>query len=205
MLTVGVGFDRSPRNSMRFDVVWKPCFLFLLAILTGCSSLLPNAKVEAQTPWHTYADAHAMFEKVVPTKTTLAELKALGIDPDLTPNIAILAQTDLLRRLIPLSSLDNHLIDPQLQACIVPQQVCFAYEIEQTRMDRDRTGNFWLDFMNFKRVTEITGWKFNAVFVIRNDIVIHKLWSGKPNIRQHEEEFRPLGPLQSIGPSLLER
>jgi len=205
MVTRAVVLGRSSRSSNSFDVLLKHSVVLLSVALTGCASLLPNAKIEARTPWHNYAEAQAMFEKVIPSKTTLSELKALGVNPDVTPNISILAQTDLLRRLIPISTSDIRFIDPQLQECISPQQVCFAYEIEQTRNDRERSGNFWLDVMDFKRVTEISGWKFNAVFVIKNDVVIHKLWSGTPNIRQHEEEFRPLGPLQGIGTSLLTR
>jgi hypothetical protein len=198
-------FGGLSKNSIGFDVLLKRSMVLLSVAITGCSSLLPNAQIQARTPWHNYAEAHAMFEQVIPAKTTLSELRALGVDPDLTPNISVLAQTDLLRRLIPIATSDIRFIDPQLQECISPQQVCFAYEIEQTRNDRERSGNFWLDVMDFKRVTEISGWKFNAVFVVKNGVVIHKLWTGTPNIRQHEEEFRPLGPLQGLGTSLLGR
>lgn len=44
---------------------------------------------------------------------------------------------------------------------------CFAYEIEQKSIERKRFGNFWLDFLNFKRQVNISGWQFDAVFVIK--------------------------------------
>lgn len=177
----------------------------LAMVLAGCSSLLPNGKQESQTPWHSYADAQAMFAKIVPAKTSLAELKALGVDPDHTPNITVLAHADLLRRLMPTASADIRLLDPGLQECISAAQACFGYEIEQSHLDRQRYGNFWMDFLNFKRLVNVSGWQFDAVVVIKNDTVIYKSWSGKPNIHQLEEEQSPLGPLQGLGPSLFHR
>jgi hypothetical protein len=172
--------------------------------LAGCAGLLPNTQQESKAPWHSYADAQEMFDNVVPGKTTLAELKALAIDPGLTPNIAVLGHADMLRRLIPIAPTDIRLLDPGLQQCISAAEPCFAYEIDQTHSDRQRVGNFWLDFLNFKRMVNVSGWQFNAIFVIKNDTVIYKLWSGKPNIHQVEEEHNPLGPFQGRGISLFQ-
>lgn len=172
--------------------------------LSGCAGLLPRATQETQTPWHTYADAQAMFDKIVPGKTRVTDLKAHGVDPDKTPNVALLSHADLLRRLFPASSLDIRVLDPGLQDC-VSSQSCFGYEIEQVSLNRRRYGNFWLDFFNFKRQVDISGWQFNAVVVIKEDTVVYKLWSGKPNVHQLEQESSPLGPFQAIGPALLQR
>lgn len=173
-------------------------------MLSGCASLLPQAKQETQTPWHTYAEAHAMFDQIVPGKTALADLKALRVDPGQTSNVALLSHTDLLRRLFPTSSLDIRTLDPGLQECVASPN-CFGYEIEQISLHRRRFGNFWADFFNFRRHTDISGWQFNAVIVIKEDKVVYKMWSGKPSIHQLEQERIPLGPLQSIGPALIQR
>lgn len=146
-----------------------------------------------------------MFSSIVPGQTTLAELHALGVDPDRTPNIAILDHIDLLRRLVPTSTFDIGLLDPGLRECATTPRSCFAYGIEQSHVDRRRSGNFFLDFMNFKRTVEVDGWQFDAIVVVKDKRVIYKLWSGKPHIRQIEREDTPLGPLQGIGPSLLTR
>lgn len=177
----------------------------ILIAMTGCSSLLPDAKQETQTPWHSYAEAQAMFDSITPGKTTLAELNALGIDPAKTPNVALLSHTDLLRRLVPSSSFDIHLLDPGLQECVSAQAGCFAYEIEQLSLRRNRYGNFWLDFLNFRRQVDVSGWQFDAVVVIKKNIVVYKLWSGKPKVHALENERNPLGPLQGLGPSLIQR
>ena len=65
---------------------------------------------------------------------------------------------------------------------------------------RKRYGNFFLDFFNFERRTKVTGWEFNAVLIIKDDLVIYKLISGQPAIQEYEEANNPLGPLQAVVP-----
>lgn len=175
----------------------------LLLQLAACASLLPNARQETKTPWKTYEQAQAMFAAIAPNKTTLNELKALGIDPAVTPNVALLSHADLLRRLVSTSSLDVRLLDYGLQQCVASHLTCYAFEIEQKHIEKQRFGNFWLDFFNFQKKTNIRGWEFDAIIVVREGKVIYKLWSGKQNIHQYEEERLPLGPFQSIGSSYM--
>lgn len=185
---------------------FQNCFLAgALFVLTGCASLLPYGKEETRTPWASYADAQTMFAKITPGQTTLDDLKALGVDPAQTDNVALLGHADVLRRLVAASSFDISRIDPALQECVAAPQACFAYQLEQTHTDRKRYGNFFLDFLNFKRKVDVTGWQFDAIVVVKNDVVVYKLWSGKPKIHKLEEEHSPLGPLQGIGPSLFSR
>lgn len=181
-------------------------FLWVFVLLTsGCTSLLPTARQENPTPWQSYAAAESMFAKVIPNQTRTAGLKALQIDAAVTPNIALLNHADLLRRFASGSTLTADVIDAGLRACLALQTRCNALEIDQSHMDRKRVGNFWLDVFNFERKVDITGWRFNALFVLQDDLVVYKLWSGKPNIRAYEEEKNPLGPLQGFGDSLVRR
>jgi hypothetical protein len=71
--------------------------------------------------------------------------------------------------------------------------------------DRKRIGSFWLDFLNFDRKTDVSGWQFNALVVLSENLVIDKMWSGKPSIHSFENEHNPLGPLQGLGGSVLNR
>lgn len=176
----------------------------LTLVLTGCSSMLPHSTQEVKTPWHSYVEANDLFNKIIPSKTSLAELRALGFDPAQTTNVAVLNHADLLRRLLGTGSYDIGLLDDALRACLATKSTCFAYEIEQTYTDRKRIGNFWLDFLNFDKQTDISGWQFDAIVVLDNDTVIYKQWSGKPSTHQFERERNPLGPLQGWGPSLLQ-
>jgi len=92
---------------------------------------LPNGKQETKTPWTSYAEALDMFGKIVPGKTSLAQLKILGFDPDTTPNVALLGHADLLRRLVAGSTFDISALDPALRVCASAHQRCYGFEIEQ--------------------------------------------------------------------------
>ena len=129
----------------------------------------------------------------------------MGIDPATTPNIALLSHADLLRRLHAMAVFGESALDPAIRGCVAARQKCYAYHLEQTLMKRDRVGNFWLDTFNFKKVTDVTGWQFDALVIINNDLVVYKTWSGKQNIHEVEHERHPLGPFQGIGSSFVRR
>ncbi|MCX7220791.1 MAG: hypothetical protein NTY70_18220 [Burkholderiales bacterium] len=174
------------------------CFLMLLSG-TGCSSLLPHSTQTNELPWSSYQQAQQVFDSITPEKTTLAELHRLGIHPEHTPNVSLLNHTDVMRRLAITANLDLQFLPPQVQKCIASHHSCHAYEIEQKHLDHQRHGNFWMDFLNFRRQTNTLGWQFDALIIMQDDLVVYKLWSGKPNILLQEEERSPLGPLQGIG------
>lgn len=176
--------------------------LSLLLGLAACSSLLPDGKHDIESPWKTYAEAEAMFAGIRPGSTTVSQLKAMGVDPQQTPNVQFLSYADLLHRLLPMVQFEGAKLDPAIAACVAARQGCFAYRIEQSRLDRSRVGNFWLDFLSFRRETHISGWQFDALIVVSSDVVVYKTWSGKPTVRETELEKHPLGPLQGIGSSL---
>jgi hypothetical protein len=186
----------------------RPIFTLLLGmffVLSGCASLLPSGRTEVATPWRSYTDAEAMFARIVPGSTRVADLVSMQIDPAATPNVSVLNHADLLRRFAAAPSIGTEALDESLRACFAARLRCTAYEIEQTHMDRKRVGNFFLDFLNFQRSIDATGWRFNALIVINDGLVVYKLWSGKPKIVEHEKERNPLGPLQGIGDSMVRR
>ena len=192
-------------NSQSFKVAIR-VFLFGLGIsLFGCSSLLPTESKSTQTRWSSYEQAETEFSNIKIGETSIKQLKAMGIDPATTPNIALLSHADLLRRLHAMAVFGESALDPAIRGCVAARQKCYAYHLEQTLMKRDRVGNFWLDTFNFKKVTDVTGWQFDALIIISNDLVVYKTWSGKQNIHEVEHERHPLGPFQGIGSSFVRR
>lgn len=173
--------------------------------LSGCASLLPTSKMEMKMPWQNYAEAKSTFDRIIIQKTTIDELTAMAINADVTPNIVSLNHADLLRRLVNVPLLDPGMLDDGLHTCLVKRQKCTGLEIEQTHTERERIGSFWLDVLGFRQETSVTGWRFNAVIVLDENVVIYKVWSGQPNIRKLEEERNPLGPLQGVGPALIRK
>ena len=179
--------------------------LATFSALSGCASLLPTSKSEVKMPWQDYAEAKATFDRIIVQHTTSDELNAMAISADVTPNIVSLNHTDLMRRLANVPLLDPGMLDDGLRACLIKRQKCTGLEIEQTHTERERIGSFWLDVLGFRQETSVTGWRFNAVIVLDENVVVYKVWSGQPNIRKFEEERNPLGPLQGIGPALFRK
>jgi hypothetical protein len=177
--------------------------LVLVATLaTGCTSLLPKAKAETEAPWRTFEEVKRTFDSIEPGRTTLEELKQLGYDPYVNPNVTVLNYSDVLSKYAPNVARDEYL-EPGIRDCLKTQAKCSAYSIQHQQIRHDRVGNFFLDFINYERRTEITGWRFAAVIVVVGDHVVHKSWSGVPAIKEVEESKNPLGPLQERGTSLL--
>lgn len=181
----------------------RGCLVTLAAFLPACSSLLPHGETETQSPWRSFEDAQQTLDQVVPNKTTVEDLRALGLDPKVNPNITILNYSDILRRFIPSPSIDAAQLDKGVQDCIAAKATCIGYEVEQKSMKRKRYGNFFSDFLNFRRKTDIVGWRFNAVILIKDGVVAYKLTGGQPLIHEHEESTNPLGPFQSWGPQII--
>jgi len=171
------------------------CALCLLCT-SGCGSMLPRSDIETQSNWSSFEAARAAFDGIVPYRSTVADLAAIGIDPFAHPNITILSYSDVIRRFIPGPQLPAGSIALGVQDCIAANEECRAYEIEIQSTKRKRVGNFFLDFLSFVRKTEVTGWKFDGLVLIRGNLVVYKLWSGQPRVVSNERTRNPLGPLQ---------
>lgn len=174
-------------------------------LLAGCSALLPRGESVAQSPWQNFQEAQQTFDRIVAHQTTVEDLKQLKLDPLQNPNITLLNYSDVLRRFIPTPSTNLQDLDPGVRECIEAKSACKGYEVDQKSVRRQRYGNFWADFLNFKRKVDITGWRFNGVVLIKEGLVVYKLTGGQPSIHEHEESRNPLGPFQGLGESRLGR
>ncbi len=172
---------------------WLP----LCLCLCGCTpAILPTSQSVTVNPWTSYQEMQTLFDRIVPNQTTVEDLKAMKLDPRANPNIVILNYSDILKRFIPSPSINAHDLDLGVQECIQAKTACEGYEINQAVMERNRYGNFFADFLNFKRKTDVVGWRFNGIVLIKNNVVIYKLTGGEPAIHKYEENLNPLGPLQ---------
>jgi hypothetical protein len=175
-------------------------FWYLLATvgLAGCSSfsILPASKSATINPWNSYQEMQQAFDTIIPHKTTVEDLGQIHLVPKANPNIRILNYSDILRHFIPTPSINAHELDEGVQECIKAKTACEGYEINQKIMERNRFGNFFLDFFNFDRKVDVVGWRFEGIILIREGVVIYKLSGGEPSIHEFEENKNPLGPLQ---------
>ena len=73
-----------------------------------------------------------------------------------------------------------------------------GYELIVENTEQARVGSFWKDFLNFRRVTRETGWKYNILIITVDDKVAYVLHKGNPNINRVTTERNPLGPFQKL-------
>lgn len=176
------------------------CLLYLALVLTttGCKALFSSTSQRARTPWQNFDEAQSAYDKVVPHKTTVSELKTMGFDPMTTPNVKILTYLDLIQRFIPNASITFDDLQPDVRACIESKDCCHAYEMDLDLTDNKRFGNLALDMFGFSRKTKTTGWTFKALIIVKDDVVAYKIRSGEPNVDRLEKKIKPLGPLQEL-------
>lgn len=174
--------------------------LMLFIILTGCAILLPSSKATVTSPWKSFGDVEAVYEKIIPNKTTLEDLKQLELDPFKTPNIRIMTSTDIINYFMSNPSIKKDELDLGIQKCIDAKARCRAYQIVPGDKKKKREGNFWLDVLRFKRKTKESGWEFKGLIIIIDNVVVYKEpVGGKPQVEELSIEKRPLGPLQELG------
>lgn len=171
---------------------------WLLVAAAGCAALLPYERESVESPWGSFDDARAAYEKIRPGQTSAEDLRPLGFHPDAAPNVEILTYMDVYRRFVPNDGVRLADQDPGVQQCLASREGCLAFRVRPTRLEAKRHGNFFLDFLTFRRQTETTGWRFEALLVIVEDRVAYKLWEGNPSVLSREDRIQPLGPLQNI-------
>ena len=174
-----------------------------LVLLCSCSSMLPKGAKQMPLPWANYDQAMAAINRIVPYKTTRADLRAMHIDPATNPSITILTYTDLLARFPAASAVPAGKLDPGIADCLASGKRCSAYWISVRQLKTKRVGNFWLDLFAFRQHTITSGWTFRAMILFVGDTAVYALGSGRPRIDNEQFVHNPLGPLQGIGGALL--
>jgi hypothetical protein len=181
----------------------KPAWSLALALLTGaCSSMLPQAHTDS-TSFENFDQARTAIESLVPMKSKRSALEKNGFNPLTHPNTKILTHSDVVRLLVPTGLLKREDLDPGILVCVEARDKCCGMEIVAAKIAKTRTGNFLADFSNFKRHTETSGWRFNALILFVDDLIVYRSWGGQPVVSETEVTTNPLGPLQDVGPSLL--
>ena len=184
---------------MRAVLLRSVSLLALVALLTGCTALLPKSKAETEVGWATFEEARAAIQKIEPYRTTRADLKAVGIGTERDPTITLLSHVDIAVRFPIGGVLREEDVDRGIRDCLKAGKACNAYLINAKRTNRDRVGNFWLDALRFRREVDVTGWTFNALVIFVDDLAVYAVYGGQPTIHELEVERNPLGPLQGWG------
>lgn len=169
------------------------------AALSACSSLLPRSSSNTPDTFATFETAQAAAQRIVPLETQFSELKGLGFDPESGANVTLIPYPDIVARLAPYPALPLSVLDPGVRKCVDAQAECRGYLFHFEQQDRRRTGSFWLDFLNIRRTTYVTGWSFQALVVVSDGTVLFRNYAGQPQIDRVERQRNPLGPFQPAG------
>lgn len=179
---------------------WKTFFTLLACVLaSGCATWLPEAHTDT-TPFNSFEEARASVEALVPMRSDRKALESNGFAPSRHPNTIILTHADVVRRFVPSGLLRREDLDVGVLTCLEARDACKGMEVLGAKIHKARKGGFWADFLNFERRTETTGFRFNALVLMVNDLVVYRSWSGQPAVSELEVTRNPLGPFQDIGP-----
>jgi hypothetical protein len=173
--------------------------VFGLAGCSGSSGILPEEITFVQSPFEGYDDAYAAFTDVSIQETTLGQLFNSGYDVSTFPNVQSLSYLDLIELFLPHDSITFADLDPALRACFEARLTCKGYQLSPSHVQHERIGSVMLDVLNFKRTEVRTGWEAEAIFVLHDDVVVYKLWSGTRRLSETRQKRNPLGPFQNLG------
>lgn len=187
------------RNKSPIWIVGFLLFLLFLAFCSGCKTLLPSGQETSNGTWKSYAQVENTFKKIIPNKTTTADLSELGIHFSKTPNLRTLTYLDVMEMFKLDSTVFNNInLPPGMKEALGKHEKCKGLELKINHTNNKRVGSFWKDMLAFEQVTQSTGWSFEALIVIVDDTVVYVLYSGSPKINKRESNKQPLGPLQGI-------
>jgi hypothetical protein len=178
----------------------KKIILIIFAVaMVGCKSMLPSSTTETG-PWKEYGQIESVFKNVEFGVTTIGDLKKQGLDLEESPNILQLTYLDVAKRfgMLGLTPDDRIKIPDGVLKLVQAGEDGKAYEIIINNVRRQREGNFFLDWLKFRRVRHETGWKFQVLIIVIEDKIEYVLSSGNPNVDITTREKNPLGPFQSI-------
>jgi hypothetical protein len=185
------------RNIKKMTTVALTALLGLA--LVGCNSngsrILPSSSNKNQTTWANYAEAKLSFDDVALNKTRRERLAQMGFDPTTIPNVKILNYVDIVNLFGSSFSLAD--LPEGVKTCVKARENCTGYVVVGQDIRNKRGGNVMADLFGFRRQTMTSGWDFNATFVMVDDLVVYKLWNGRPKIESTDKQVTPLGPMQS--------
>jgi hypothetical protein len=176
--------------------------LFIVVLGTGCKTissktLLPSETEIQLTKFESYNAVLGAFNLITPTVTTIGELNNIGFDI-YGQNVDVMTYVDVLEMFLSSPALDKDDLPIGVMDCLDAKESCRAYKLTYNLKEKERYGNLFADYLGFRQKTKKTGWRFEALFVIVDEVVVYALYSGQPDNEVHEIKRDPLGPFKSL-------
>lgn len=176
--------------------------LGLTILTTGCQSLFLARQQTTLTRWTNWDQVNLDFNKITPNQTTVSDLRTMGFDPKVTPNIKIMPYVDVVPIFMPNPNIHLADLPVGVRVYVQAKQGNQAYLVELENLNDKRHGNLLLDVFGFKRRTHQSGWQFKGLILIKDNMVVYTLSSGEPDISREDTSVRPLGPFQEVDTSI---
>lgn len=170
----------------------------LLMLTTGCQSLFMSNRTATESRWTNWDQVNLAFNRIVPNQTTVDDLRRMGFDPTVTPNIIIMPYVDIVPIFMPNPNIHIADLPVGVQVYVESKTNNCAYHVQLQDVREKRHGNILLDMFGFKRLTHQSGWRFKGLILIKDDVVVYTLSSGEPDISSEESIVKPLGPFQDM-------
>lgn len=183
-------------------MIWRVVILVFVAgamlLTTGCQSLFVSHQSTTLTQWTNWDQVNIAFNKIAPNRTTVTDLRTMGFDPNVTPNIKIMPYVDVMPIFMPNPNIHMDDLPVGVRVYVQAKKGNQAYLVELENVKEKRHGNLFLDVFSFKRLTHQSGWRFKGLILIKDDTVVYTLSSGEPDISREDSNIRPLGPFQEM-------
>jgi len=187
--------------------IYRKLMILSLAImaLVGCAGI--NAKLmpsnrEIVRGLGNYNDIETLYNNIIPGKTTIADLKKMGLDPKTTPNVTTFNYLDVKNMFLtnPSEKLEDSPLE--IQDCVKNKELCLGHAYGPYKdTNTDGQGQIITRVAKCEKIDLITGWELGFFLFRKGDLVVYKL-PGKdmPKIHTIKKEKRPLCFLQEIDP-----
>lgn len=182
------------------------CAVCATILLTGCGGFgNRSGKESTNSTWLSFPHIQHDFKAIEPYKTTASDLGKFGFGED-SPNVK---RIDYLRLRESLVGKDAgvDILPLPIQTCLSLKDACRGLIVKVRDTKKVGLESFSNRILEGQKTTEITGWEFEGIVVIQNDMVVYaKPRTEDPNIRTMTEEKDPrslweklMAPLFSLG------
>jgi hypothetical protein len=89
-----------------------------IGLLSACSTLLPKSDTIIKDRWDSFESARATFDRIVPYETDAKQMVEMEYDPFSNPAMTILTYSDVIRHLIPPTTIESMRLDRGIVECV---------------------------------------------------------------------------------------
>ena len=120
---------------MRFITI-----LPLMALCSGCTTMLPSAQTDSST-FTSFDEARLAVEVLVPMQSNWHLIETGNLNPANHPNATHLTQADIVRKFfVPNTMLTRDDLDPGVLTCVAARSNCRGIELIISKITKARTG-----------------------------------------------------------------